>query len=242
MPKRKGAKYKRKEEALAQETPQEIIKEFYRRMLMLQEEEKRKISRDLHDETAQIVIALGASFNVIEKEIKEGRIENALRLINDNRKMIQDIAGKMKSMAFTLRPPGLDILGLPSVLRDYFSQCTQTSPIKIEFNENIKEIKLSENIEITLYRILQEAIYNILKHSMAKEVKVNMFFANKRLKLSIEDDGTGFDVDGYRKQYDASKVGLRGIKERVDILNGDFFIESTPGKGTILYIDLPLDY
>jgi signal transduction histidine kinase len=131
---------------------QDSIKEFYRKILLLQEEERRRISRDLHDETGQMVIALGASLNVLERAVSDGFKDRALNVITDNRKLIQEIATKMKSMALNLRPPTLDILGLSAVLREYFSQCTKSNPVKITFNENIKDIKLDENVEITLYR------------------------------------------------------------------------------------------
>lgn len=242
MAKRKSQDFIQSTETPPQEMQQEVIREFYRKMLMLQEEEKRRISRDLHDETGQIVVALGASLNIIEKELKEGRVENVLRLLNENRKLVQEIAGKMKSMAFTLRPPALDILGLAAVLREYFSLCTNTSPLKIEFNHDIKDIKLNENTEITLYRIIQEAIYNVMKHSKAKKVKVDLLFSDKKLQLEIADDGVGFSVEEYHSHYNGTKMGLRGIKERVDILNGTFSIESAPQKGTTLKISLPLEY
>ena len=221
------------------EAQQEIIKDFYRKVLMMQEEEKRRISRDLHDETGQIVIALGASLNIIEKELHQGHVEKALTLVNENRRLIDEIASKMKSMALNLRPPALDILGLSAVLREYFAQYTTSNPIKIKFNENLKDAKLNEDVEITLYRIVQEAIYNILKHSMATIVKVDLLFEEKKLKLIIEDDGRGFNVEEYTHLRNGTKMGLRGIKERVDILKGAFSIESMQEEGTKLTITLP---
>ena len=241
MAAKKHKKYRQKIKIIPEEAQQEIIKDFYRKVLMLQEDEKRKISRDLHDETGQIVIALGASLNIIERELKQGNAEKALTLINANRELIDEIASKMKSMALNLRPPALDILGLSAVLREYFSQCTTSSPVKIKFNENLKNAKINEDIEITLYRIVQEATYNIIKHSMATTVKVDLIFEEKRLKLIMEDDGKGFNVEEYNRQRDDTKLGLRGIKERVDILKGNFSIESAPDKGTKLTIVLPTE-
>lgn len=221
------------------EIKQKSLKEFYKKIFAMQEDEKKRISRDLHDESGQIVIALGASLNVLEKELKSGNIERALEIINENRAMIQDIANRMKSMALNLRPPALDILGLPAVLREYFSQCTKTIPVKIEFNENLKEAKLSENLEITLYRIIQEIVFNSLKHSSARQIKVNLIFSGKKIQLYIEDNGTGFDIQKYIKEFSSYKTGLRTIKERVQILNGTFFIKSNPGQGTRVDIVLP---
>lgn len=235
---RNPAKYSKKHEVL-KEAEGSVMKEFYRKVLMLQEEEKKRISRDLHDETGQTVIALGASLNVIERELKEGNIDKALQLINEKRQLIKEIADEMKAMARNLRPPALDILGLPAVLREYFSQCTKTSPIKIEFNENVKDIKLSEDVEITLYRIVQEAIYNAIKHSGATAVKADLVFKEGELHLVISDNGKGFSYEEYKKDADANKMGLHGIKERVDILNGTFYIKTVPNEGTELQVVLP---
>ena len=154
--------------------------------------------------------------------------------------MIQEIAEKMKSMVLNLRPPALGLLGLSAVLREYFSKCTKSTPLKIEFNENLKDAKIGEDIEISLYRIVQEAIANILKYAEATKVKVELFFAEKKLRLIIEDNGKGFDFEGYTKQRDLTKIGLVGIKERVSIFNGDFSVESGPGRGTKISITLPL--
>ena len=230
----------KKEQIPAIKYQQRVLRDFYRKILMIQEEEKRRISRDLHDETGQIVIGFGAALNVIERELQAGNIEKALRIIEENRGLIQEIANKMKSMALNLRPPALDLLGLSAVLREFFSQCTTSNKVKIEFNENLKDIKLNENIEISLYRMIQEATYNILKHSMATKVKVELIRKKEELKLFIEDDGQGFDVEKHKKQDGYTKMGLQGIKERVGILGGDFSIESNLGRGTKLIITLPL--
>ncbi|MFH1856495.1 MAG: sensor histidine kinase [Candidatus Omnitrophota bacterium] len=232
-------KYIKTEEAPLLEMREELVKEFYRKALLLQEEEKKKLSRNLHDETGQIVIALGAFFNVIEKKVKENDLDGALKTISENRKLIQEIAGKMKSMAYDLRPPMLDILGLPAALREYFSQRTKLEPIKIEFNENMEGTKLNDDVEIAVYRIVQEAIYNITKHSLAKNSKISLILTGDELYLKIEDNGKGFDVEEYYKRSYTGKMGLRGIKERVDILKGTFLLESEMDKGTRLTVILP---
>ena len=221
-------------------TPQTIAKDFYREILLRQEEEKKRISRDLHDESGQMVVALAAALNILEKAIKAGEIEEALAEIEKNRKIIQEMAGKMKSIALRLRPPALDVLGLAAVLREYFSQCTQSNPLKIKFNENTKGLKLNENIEIALYRIVQEAIINIIKHSGASLVKIDLILSGGKVQLVIKDNGKGFDLAEYQRQYDITKMGLRGIKERVDIFGGTFNIASGPETGTELNIILPL--
>lgn len=219
---------------------EDAVKEFYRKILMLQEEERRRISRDLHDETGQTVVALGASLNILEKALIDGRTERAIAIVNENRKLIQEIAAKMKAMALNLRPPTLDILGLSAVLREYFSQCTKSNMLRIEFDENIKDVKLNENMEISVYRIVQEAIYNVIKHAQATTVNVNLTFQKNSLTLVIKDNGRGFNMDEYRKEQGAGKMGLHGIKERVEIMKGTLHIESEHKHGTTLTAHLPV--
>jgi two-component system sensor histidine kinase DegS len=239
--KAKLAGKKNNQELGGQDSLQLQVKEFYKKILIAQEEEKRRISRDLHDETGQIVIGFGAALNVIERALNEGDIKKALMVIDENRKLIQQIANEMKSMVLNLRPPALDLLGLSAVLREFFSQCTHSNATKIEFNENLKGIKINEDVEITLYRIIQEATFNALKHSEAQAIKVDLIRKNNELQLLIEDDGRGFDIQKKNAELDQGKMGLRGIGERVDILNGKLSIESNPGKGTKLIVTLPLD-
>jgi len=210
-------------------------------VLALQEEEKKRISRDLHDETGQIVIAFGALLAVLEAELKAGRIDKALAVIDENKKLMKEMAGKMKFMAFNLRPPALDILGLSAVLREYFAQCTTSSRLRIEFKENLKDAKLSENIEITLYRIIQEAIWNVLKHARAQSVKVRLLISENEIELSVDDDGRGFDVESFLQQPELTKMGLRGIRERVAILNGTVSVTSVLEQGTSMLVRLPLE-
>lgn len=237
---RKKKDIKKYEPEKVLETPQETIRDFYRKILLMQEEERRRISQDLHDETGQIVIALGAGLNVIEKEIKAGNLEKVSALIDENRKLIQEIAARMKAMALNLRPPALDFLGLPAVLREYFSQCTRSNNITIEFNENLKDTKIGPDTEITLYRIIQEAISNIVEHSMATVAQVDLMLEDEKIRLIIEDKGRGFDVKEFEQQYDINRIGLRGIKERIMLLKGTFSLESLPNKGTKMEIIFPL--
>lgn len=241
MPKKKNSKTKYKDISDLLKVNLDTIKGYYSKVFILQEEEKKRISRDLHDETGQIVVALGAALNIIETAVKESQNEQVLTKIDETRKLLQNMASKMKAIAFNLRPPSLDILGLSAVFREFFAQCSKSNPyIRIEFEENLKDAKLDEVIEITLYRIGQESIYNIIKHSQAALVKVNLILSENKIQLIIEDNGKGFDIEEYKKQYDGTRIGLRGIKERVDILNGSLIIYSSLHKGTKLSITLPL--
>ncbi len=214
--------------------------QFCRKILMAHEEEKKRISRDLHDESGQIVIGLSTTFNVIEKEIRSGNTGKALQLIDDTRGLIKTLSVRMKSLALILRPPALDVLGLSAVLREYFWQCSKNNEIKIEFNENLKDRKIEPGLEITIYRIVQEALNNVLKHSKASLVMVSLLIKKNKIQLIIEDNGQGFDFKNLKNGIHTEKLGLSGINERVSAFNGKFFIDSVLKKGTTLIISLPL--
>ncbi|MFH1790998.1 MAG: sensor histidine kinase [Candidatus Omnitrophota bacterium] len=222
------------------EDSEAMIKRFYGRILSLHENEKRRISRDLHDETGQIVIALGAKLNLIEKAIRDGNIDDARALIAENRDMISEIAVRMRAMALNMRPPAMDILGLSATLREYLSEITKSSNIKVEFNENLSGIKMDDDVEITLYRIVQEAMNNVVKHSNAGDVNVDLYHGDRNIKLIVKDNGSGFKITEVINDADPRKIGLKGIRERAHILGGVFDLKSEPGAGTRVEINIPV--
>lgn len=219
----------------------EHIREFSKKILSIHEEERRRISRDLHDETGQLSVSLGSSLNVIEKEIEKKNLDRALRIIKDAKSILSESTRKIKKLALDLRPAELDILGLASVLRENFSYYTKTYPLKINFKENVGSVKLPEHIAITLYRVVQESLNNIVKHADAKNVKIDLLTAGNDLTLIIEDDGKGFDTASSLNDGSLEKLGLRGMKERVRLLNGKFELYSRPRSGTRITVNFQIE-
>lgn len=220
------------------------LREYSKKILTIHEEERKRISRDLHDETGQLSVSVGSAFNVIEKQIQKGNIAKALETINEAKSILSDTIKRIKMLVLDIRPAELDILGLPSVFRELFSHYTKTYPLKISFKENIGITHINEQVSITLYRVLQEALNNIVKHADARSVRINLLIKSGSIELIIEDDGKGFEYDNYLK--DASgmeKLGIRGMKERVDLLNGSFSIQSKPYNrgGTRLTVTFPIE-
>ena len=215
-------------------------REFSKKILTIQEEERHRISRDLHDEIGQFSVSLGSALNVIEKEITKRNLDTALRVIKDAKTLLADTAKKIRALFIDLRPAELGMLGLPSVLRELFSHYTKSYPLNIKFRENIGSIHIKDEVAITLYRVIQEAFNNIVKHAKAKNVKIDLLLKAGEINFTIEDDGLGFNAEEFFREGNMDKLGLRGMKERVDLLNGKFFLQSKLRSGTKINVTFPI--
>jgi len=215
-------------------------REFSKKILTIQEEERHRISRDLHDEIGQFSVSLGSALNVIEKEITKRNLDNALRVIKDAKTLLADTAEKIRTLFIDLRPAELGMLGLPSVLRELFSHYTKSYPLDIKFRENIGSIHIKDEVAITLYRVIQEAFNNIVKHAKAKNVKIDLLLKAEEISFTIEDDGLGFNAEEFFREANVDKLGLRGMRERVDLLNGKFFLQSKLRSGTKINVTFPI--
>ncbi len=215
-------------------------REFSKKILTIQEEERHRISRDLHDEIGQFSVSLGSALNVIEKEITKRNLDTALRVIKDAKALLADTAKKIRTLFIDLRPAELGMLGLPSVLRELFAHYTKSYPLNIKFKENIGIIRIKDEVAITLYRVIQEAFNNIVKHAKAKNVKIDLLLKAGEISFTIEDDGMGFSTEEVFKEANMDKLGLRGMRERVDLLNGKFFLQSKPKRGTKINVTFPI--
>jgi len=215
-------------------------RELSKKILSIQEEERHRISRDLHDEIGQFSVSLGSALNVIEKEISKRNLDTALRIIKDAKTILSNTAEKFRTLFIDLRLAELGMLGLPSVLRELFARYTKSYPLDIKFKENIGNVNIKDDVAITLYRVVQEAFNNIVKHAKAKNVKIDLLLKGGEINLAIEDDGIGFDAEAFFKDVNADKFGLRGMRERVDLLNGKFLLQSKSRNGTKLSVIFPI--
>jgi two-component system sensor histidine kinase DegS len=215
-------------------------REFSKKILTIQEEERHRISRDLHDEIGQLSVSLGSALNIIEKEIAKHDLDTALRVIKDAKIILANTAEKIRTLFIDLRPAELGMLGLPSVLRELFSHYTKSYPLNIKFKENIGNIHIKDEVAITLYRVIQEAFNNIVKHAKARNVKIDLLIKAGEINLTIEDDGLGFDAEAFFKEANVDKLGLRGMRERVDLLNGRFSLQSRAKSGTRINVIFPI--
>jgi signal transduction histidine kinase len=159
------------------------------------------------------------------------------------RRVAAQALDEVRRLAIGLRPSALDDLGLAAALERYVVEYTQAYGITVDLHApGLEQGRLPAPVEITLYRILQEALTNIAKHARANLVSVVVERQDGAVRAIIEDDGCGFDVDATLQMSRATKhLGLHSMRERAHLVNGAIAIESTPGRGTTIYVTIPLE-
>jgi two-component system sensor histidine kinase UhpB len=206
-----------------------------------QEEERKRIARELHDETSQVLTSLLISLAILEESITS---PEARERIAETRQLAHQTLRAIRSLSIDLRPSALDDLGLLPALRWYIKEYQQKYGIKVEYHaDGIKE-RLTSEVETVVYRIVQEALTNVARHAQAQNVCVHLQEKGDAIEVMIHDDGHGFDVQhllntkpglGHERGW-----GLVGMFERAQLLEGTLEIDSRPGKGTTIHAHIPL--
>jgi len=216
----------------------EKTKNFSAWLVQIQEEEREYISREIHDNLGQILTALKFEITTAESALKSD-IKLADKKLHDSHKTLSKAIIEARNLCSTLRPQLLDDFGLEIALKDYLKEFSRKWKISVDMKiETISGLLLKDN-EISLYRIAQEAMNNILKYAKATKVFVELFKQNDKIILSINDNGIGFDIN-YIENSNKMQFGLIGMKERVEFLSGEFFINSEISKGTEIKAIIPV--
>ena len=216
------------------------LQQLSSRIISAQEEERKRISRDLHDELGQVLTATKINLDMIHAGIPPS-LELLRVRIGDAIGLVVSALDSVRRLSFELRPSMLDDIGLLTVAGKLVSDFEKRSGIDVDFNaENLAD-RLDAQVEVTLYRVIQEALTNILKHSGASKAVINLKQDLEKgvVSLFIEDDGIGISAHAEQQDKDTRGFGLMGIRERVSLLGGNFRIISDEGKGTKLLIDIP---
>ena len=217
-------------------------RDLLRRLVRAQEDEQRRISRELHDQMGQSLAALLLGLTSLRDLVTE---EPATRLIQRLQDITNIMAGDMHNLIRELRPTALDDLGLQTALSNYIEEWSQRSAVAIDFHFNgMLNQRLESQLESAIYRIVQEALNNAIKHAAAQNISIILENRGDRILVIVEDDGVGFDVDALLKTPTKNRrFGLLGMQERVALVGGTLNIESTPGVGTtvLVHIDLSRD-
>lgn len=203
-------------------------------------EERRRIARELHNTMAQYLPSLILELNSLRDGTKNqpathARLERLLKITNEFEKEAHHLARE-------LRPVALDDLGLQTALPNYLAQWSERAKIAVDFHTtNLDQQRLLPEIEATLYRIVQEATTNVMKHSQARRVSIIVEGHANDIQLIIEDDGSGFEAERLLHQPNPQRcLGLIGMQERVAMVAGTLEIESAPGRGTTLFVRIPI--
>ena len=209
-------------------------------ILNVQEEERKRISRELHDEVGQALTAINMKLAVLQRD---GAAEAAALLS----KKIADIGGllvgamaSVHKFARELRPTMLDELGLVPALRSYLKDYAQRTGLPVRFRGSIDGDRLSAEQKTALFRVFQESLTNVAKHAGASRVDVSLRTVNNCIWMRIKDNGRGFVVHQQQPAKGEKRLGLLGMRERLLLVNGRFAVKSSPGKGTTVEVEIPL--
>ena len=205
-----------------------------------QEEERKRIARELHDDTSQALVVLSRQLDDLASSTK-GLSKDKRDLLENLRQQTNNIMEGVRRLSQDLRPPTLDRLGLLPALEWLASNMSTNSGIAIDVSVHGAGRRLSADMELMLFRIAQEALSNVWRHSQATSAEVMVEFDEKKTRITIKDNGNGFDPpmlagDLARK----GKLGLAGMQERARLLGGSAKVESEPGKGTTVTIEAPI--
>lgn len=211
-------------------------KEMLQKLVGAQEDERRRIARDLHDELGQQLTALRLKLDSIRKQCDDDKL---CAQIDETQAIARKVDEGVDFLAWELRPAALDLLGLFPVIDKYIKEWSQYTGIGAElFSTSLKKIRFMPEVETNLYRILQEALNNTHKHAKATHAEVQLEKRADSIVLIIEDNGVGFKLED--KMSYKKGIGLIGMQERALLIGGTFEIESAPGKGTTIYVHVPL--
>lgn len=211
------------------------------RIIQAQEDERRRVARDIHDGPAQSMANAVLRAEICERLLDADRDELAQELA-ELKGTVQDTLLDTRRIIFNLRPMALDDLGLAPTLRRYMESVREETDATVDLVILGKEQRLAETVEVTVFRLIQEAINNARKHAKASRILVRVEFADRQVNMQVEDDGRGFDLARVRHQAKYGKnFGLMSMEERADLLGGTLRIESIPGQGTTVSASIPLN-
>jgi PAS domain S-box-containing protein len=210
------------------------IKDFAMRMVRIQEEEKKSIACDLHDQIGQSLTVLKLMINQAARSTGE----QTTQILSETQKVLSELMAQVREMSLNLRPSMLDDLGLLPALTWHIEKYQNQTKIKVIFNHHGLQRHFSPLIAETAYRVVQEALTNTAKHAGVTEIQIGVWADDSTLTLRIEDSGKGFDQS---KLASSVSFGLRGMSERLFAVGGSLQVVSELGSGTIITAVIPLD-
>jgi signal transduction histidine kinase len=225
---------------LEESQQREIMRgELFRRVVAAQEAERQRIARDLHDETGQALTAIGMGLRGLSGKLSR-RNKDAHNTLHKLETLTADSLKELQRLMTDLRPSHLDDLGLSAALRWYATRVQEHSPLHIRVDIHGEECDLDEAVKITIFRIIQECLNNVIKHAQAANVNIHLHFEEKNVRISVFDNGMGFDRDQVQQRLtNRPSLGLAGMEERAALLGGTVTVQSRPGYGAEIEALIP---
>jgi len=212
--------------------------ELFKRVVKAQEAERQRMARELHDETGQALTAIGMGLRGLESTLHAKNLDRSFQNLKQMETMTDHSLDELQRLIADLRPSHLDDLGLAPALRWYANDIEERTRMDVSVEINGDEQDVSSSVKIAIFRIVQEALTNVIKHAQAKNVRIILSFEQELVKVRVTDDGQGFDMrnarTGKRKTW-----GLTNMNERASMLGGKFEIHSVPGEGVTIDVTIP---
>ena len=199
-----------------------------------EESERKRFAKDLHDGLGPLLSSVKMSFSAIEGKDDHS---DQKAILSSAKQAINEAISSLKEISNNLSPHILDNFGLASAIRSFTNKIDQTGKIKIEFRSNIREKRYPGNTEVILYRAICELITNTLKHSKSKKILISLDEEDGKLKVLYQDDGKGFDYNLVLLN-ETGGMGLPNIRSRINSINGNFAVDSLPGEGVVVTIEV----
>ena len=218
--------------AVATDLSQRVARDALRRVVSAQEGERRRLARELHDETGQALTSILLGLKPLEDSLRDDASSGAVANV---RALVVATLQDVRRLAVELRPAALDDFGLVSALERLTETFAEQTGLAVDFESALGSDRLPSDTETALFRIVQESLTNVVKHAQAQRVSISLTREGGFVTAVIEDDGTGFDAANTRDDA----FGLSGMRERVALLDGGFEVESSPGVGTTIAVEVP---
>ncbi|MCX7779926.1 MAG: HAMP domain-containing protein, partial [Negativicutes bacterium] len=206
------------------------------KLMTAQEDERKRISRELHDETSQALTSLMLTMRVLAEDAPNQEQKDALLLGRD---VAANILREVRDLATELRPPALDDLGLTAALERHIEKFASRHGLDIELNTSGQQTAIDDQIAVAIYRIVQESLNNVVKHAGATAVSIDIAFLPDQITVKIADNGRGISYADLVRAQQENRLGIYGMRERVELLQGRLDITRSPQGGTELYIAIP---
>lgn len=212
--------------------------DFGLKIIGAQEEEKKRLSREIHDGPAQMMANVIMRSDLVERIYREKGADEAILEIKSLKMMVRSALYEVRRIIYDLRPMALDDLGLVPTLRKYLQTTEEYhEKTRIVFSSLGKDLRLPSKYEVALFRLIQESVQNALKHADARVITVKIEMLRDQVIVIIKDDGKGFN----KEQTKEESFGIIGMRERVELLNGELTIDTKVGKGTIVMVSVPIN-
>lgn len=229
---------KRKAAEHARDAQLERLQSLSRQVLEIQERERNALGRELHDSIAQDIGAVSLNLTILRSLLGEPMNGALAQRLDDSQTLLEEAAHRLRDLMVELRPPGLDEFGLVAALAEHANRVARRTGISITVNGSDPQPRFQASVAITLFRIVQEALNNVVKHARASEVRISLEVGSEEVILDVEDDGSGFDLPG-RSARGSRGMGMLTMSERAESIGGQCTVRSTIGKGTLVRVSAP---